>query len=94
MADIEGPKLLIGDLNISMWSHLYDDFETATGMTNTRRGFGAIPTWPQQLPFGRIPIDHCLVSTHFAVVDTRRGPAIGSDHLPLIVDLSLLEREM
>ncbi len=89
LTSIDGPKLLIGDLNISMWSHLYEAFEAATGMTNTRRGFGAIPTWPRQLPFGRIPIDHCLISPHFAVLDTRRGPNIGSDHLPLIVELSL-----
>lgn len=87
---IDGPKVLIGDLNVSMWSHLYEKFETDTGLTNTRQGFGAIPTWPRQLPFGRIPIDHCLVSPHFAVLDTRRGPNVGSDHLPLIVDLVLL----
>ena len=89
LASIDGPKLLVGDLNISMWSHVYRALEAETGLTNTRRGFGAIPTWPRQLPFGRIPIDHCLVSPHFAVLDTRRGPNIGSDHLPLIVELAL-----
>ena len=90
LGTIGGPKVLIGDLNISMWSHLYKQFEASTGLTNTRKGFGALPTWPRQLPFGRIPIDHCLVSPHFTVLETRRGPAIGSDHLPLIVELGLL----
>ena len=35
-----------------------------------------------------ISIDHILVSPHFAVVKTERGPDIGSDHLPVWFELS------
>jgi len=81
------PRVLIGDLNISMWAHHYELLVEQTGLRNARRGFGILPSWPVQLPFARIPIDHCLISDGIEVVDIRIGPAIGSDHLPLIVDL-------
>jgi endonuclease/exonuclease/phosphatase (EEP) superfamily protein YafD len=37
----------------------------------------------------RVPIDHLLHSDTLSVVDRRLGPAMGSDHFPLIVDLQL-----
>ena len=90
IAEIYGPTVLIGDLNTTMWGHHYKMFVNDIGFRNTRDGFGVIPTWPRQLPFAMIPIDHCLVSDDFVVLDIRSGPDIGSDHLPLIVTLGLL----
>jgi endonuclease/exonuclease/phosphatase (EEP) superfamily protein YafD len=90
IAAMDGPAVLIGDLNTAVWGHHYKTLVADTGLTNARDGFGIIPTWPRQMPFAMIPIDQCLVSDDFVVTDIRSGPAIGSDHLPLIVTLALV----
>jgi endonuclease/exonuclease/phosphatase (EEP) superfamily protein YafD len=90
----------MGDLNITMWSPYYRRFVSKTGLWNTRQGSGILPTWrPVKIRFWRLPsalswllalpIDHCLVSPAIAVPQIRPGPDVGSDHLPLIVDLRL-----
>jgi endonuclease/exonuclease/phosphatase (EEP) superfamily protein YafD len=93
VAALDGPVVLIGDLNTAMWGHHYERFVEDSGLTNARDGFGIIPTWPRQIPFAMIPIDHCLVSDDFVVLDIRSGTGTGSDHLPLIVTLGLVTRD-
>ena len=85
-----GPLIIVGDLNTTMWSPSYRRLCDELGLTNTRRGFGILPTWPASLPtVMRLPIDHCLVGSGITVLDCRLGPNIGSDHLPLIIDLAV-----
>lgn len=79
--------IITGDLNITMWSPYYRKLEADSGLRNVRRGYGIIPTWPTNLPFFRIALDHILVPSDILVVNLERGPDIGSDHLPLIADL-------
>ncbi|MGH9801995.1 MAG: endonuclease/exonuclease/phosphatase family protein [Blastocatellia bacterium] len=81
------PKIVIGDLNITMWSPYYKRFVEKIGLVNVRAGFGILPSWPTFLPPMSIPIDQCLVSPGILVVNVRTGNRVGSDHLPLIVDL-------
>ncbi len=85
---VDGPVVVLGDLNASLWDRHYRAFTTASALRNARLGFGVMPTWPTFLPFAMIPIDHVLVSSDLDVVELRRGPRIGSDHLPLIVTLA------
>ncbi|NQZ07638.1 MAG: endonuclease/exonuclease/phosphatase family protein [Algicola sp.] len=82
-----GPLVLIGDLNVTVWSNSYQKLIDKSGLVNARQGFGLLPSWPSLLPFAMIPIDHCLMSGEFTVIDIQTGPDVGSDHLPLIVEL-------
>ncbi|MDP7020354.1 MAG: endonuclease/exonuclease/phosphatase family protein [Pirellulaceae bacterium] len=81
------PTVVLGDLNVTPWSPWFRDLLDDSGLRDARRGFGVLATWPAQIPPARMPIDHCLISRHFTVVDARRGPFAESDHAPLVVDL-------
>lgn len=83
-------RVLIGDLNISPWSPFFGDLKKITGLRDARKGFGLLPTWPEFLPFMKIPIDHCLISERVRVRDIRRGSSFGSDHAPIVVDLQII----
>ena len=81
-----GPKLLVGDLNITPWSGYYRGLEQATGLRNSRQARGILPSWPSHWPaLMRIPIDHVLWQGPWTSVHTELGPDIGSDHLPVRV---------
>ena len=82
-------KILIGDLNATMWSPYFNKLIQKTGMINVRKGIGILPSWPTNLPFLKIPLDHCLVGKAIRIVGVKLGDNIGSDHLPLIVDLAI-----
>ncbi len=87
-----GAVMLVGDLNTTSWSPYFQDLLAVSGLADSRRGFGVQPTWPG-LPFPfRIPIDHCLVSPEVAVYGRHVGPAVGSDHRPIIVDFDVIGR--
>ena len=82
-----GPTLVVGDMNRTDGSPILDDFLRESGLRDTRYGFGRQPSWPAWSPY-RIAIDHGFVGPEWAVVDRRLGPSIGSDHLPLLLDLA------
>jgi endonuclease/exonuclease/phosphatase (EEP) superfamily protein YafD len=81
--------IVMGDLNMSMWSPYYRKFIDRAKLRNTRQGFGIQPSWPTNLPLLQIPIDHCSITSKLKVSNNRIGKDIGSDHYPLIVDLVL-----
>jgi len=82
-------RLLVGDLNASMWDLHLRSLVQNSGLRNARAGFGLVPTWPTFMPFAMIPIDHVLVSDSISVTGFRRGSRIGSDHLPLVLTIRL-----
>ena len=86
---VSGKLVLLGDFNASVWDPQLVDFQKTTGLHNTRAGFGIAPSWPTFMPFAMIPIDHAFVSNGIGVLETRTGTRIGSDHLPLVVSITL-----
>lgn len=89
VANQVSPLIVAGDFNTSPWSPHFRDLLAATGLRNAADGHGWIATWPAWLWPARVPIDHVLIRGPVIAADVRRGPFIGSDHYPLIADLSL-----
>ncbi len=87
----DGPTIVVGDFNATPWSFPFRRLVSSTDLSNSARGFGLDLSNPADgNPLVRVPIDHLLFSDDLAVVDRRLGPAMGSDHFPLTVDLALV----
>lgn len=83
-----------GDFNRTPWSASLRKFDQ---ITNFRRRTNALPTWPSPhyllkdsiaLPAPVLPIDHVFATQDWQTVNVRKGPAAGSDHYPVIVELA------
>lgn len=89
LQNMDSPKICIGDFNTSPWSYYYRSFLRQTQLKDGRNARGLLPTWPTFLIFRwlMVPIDHCVISNDIRVVKMKTGEDIGSDHLPLMIDL-------
>jgi len=81
-----GPTILVGDLNVTPWNSHFRRLLQRSGLMDSSRGRGFHPTWPNDNPFLRIPIDHILHSPDVTVVGRRVGRDVASDHYPVVVD--------
>jgi endonuclease/exonuclease/phosphatase (EEP) superfamily protein YafD len=88
-ARTSGEVLLMGDLNTTPWNPVFGGLLRVAGLRDTRKGFGLQATWPADLPFLLLPLDHILVSPGLGVLERRTGDWNGSDHRPVIATLSL-----
>jgi endonuclease/exonuclease/phosphatase (EEP) superfamily protein YafD len=86
-----GEVIVLADLNSSPWSPSFANLLRATSLRDARAGFGRAATWPVFNPLLRIPLDYTLVSEGILVHHFDVGPDVGSDHFPVIVDVSLKE---
>lgn len=83
------PIVLCGDFNATPWSYAFRDLLSVARLRDGRQGYGFKPTWPQGNPLLSIPIDHVLVSGTIAMRDFRVGPAVRSDHFPVLSEIQL-----
>ena len=80
--------VVMGDFNTTPWSDRFRKFLQDSDLRNSLRGFGLQPTWHAALPSPlMIAIDHCLHSQSITTINRASGSNIGSDHLPLFVEL-------
>ncbi len=86
-SELTGPVLVVGDLNTTPWSHVFRDLAERGRLCDTRAGFGLQATFPASSSLLRIPIDHVLATCEVGVRNRRVERDVGSDHLPVVVDL-------
>jgi endonuclease/exonuclease/phosphatase (EEP) superfamily protein YafD len=85
--DATMPTLLAGDLNLTPYAPEFSRLEQASRLRDAFAGRPWRPTWQAGFWPLALPIDHVFVPEGVCVVDARIGPAVGSDHRPVIVTL-------
>ena len=83
------PVILLGDFNASPWSHPIRHLTQNTALRFANLGFGVRPTWSYRSPLLSAPIDHIFVSPSWQVTRYEVGREVGSDHLPVVAELTL-----
>ncbi|HSM42720.1 MAG TPA: endonuclease/exonuclease/phosphatase family protein [Afifellaceae bacterium] len=85
--------ILAGDFNYTPWSFALKHFDAAIPLTRVTRSFHSWPTRQTiagiSMPFPLLPIDHVFAGSRFRAESVRRGPYLGSDHYPVIVEFSI-----
>ncbi|MEM9262938.1 MAG: endonuclease/exonuclease/phosphatase family protein, partial [Pseudomonadota bacterium] len=89
LASERGPAVLVGDLNAVAWS---GDLSSILKKTALKRlDTGQAGTWLSRVPGIGLTIDHAFVSDGVKAT-ARVGPSIGSDHWPIIIEVSEVSR--
>ena len=90
ISGVDGALMVGGDFNITPWSVYFKDFVKTSRLIDVRVGRGLLPSWESRLLWSmRIPIDQVLVSRDVRVQNLHTGKAVGSDHLPMILDVAM-----
>lgn len=84
-------KILIGDFNMTPFSPYFKQTVKESGLYDSSEGMGLLGTWPTFAPKGfGISIDNMLISPWIRVENKQLGPAMGSDHYPVITTLKFI----
>ena len=91
LAGMAETAILAGDLNATPWSAASERIADAAAMTPAGP---AGPTWlyrmlPEMLRFAGLPIDRIFAKGDVVVHSVNTLDAVGSDHLPVLVEFSL-----
>ena len=76
-------KVVLGDFNATTWTPSLRKFVESTQLRDSRNGFGLLPSWPSDMRWAQITIDHAFVTQGVAVTERSVLPCQGSDHLPI-----------
>ncbi len=80
--------IILGDFNATPWSASLRAFTRHTGYRNANKGRIFSATWNVWQPH-RLLIDHAFFSADWIIRESTIGPALGSDHRPLLVRATL-----
>lgn len=89
--------VLMGDFNTTPWSASFRRVLDDSGLLDSATQPAERPRWPRPTWFSRwpglgLPIDHMLLSPSWRIQERRLGPFFGSDHRPLVIELSPIGR--
>lgn len=79
--------IVMGDLNVSPWSDHFRYFLESGELSDGRRGFGVLPTWPTWFLPLQIPIDHIVVNSSVSVTAFSSSSDLNSDHRTIWANL-------
>ena len=86
-ANPEHGILVIGDLNLTPWSPIFDDWLAASRLKNASAGFGFMPTWFRiDHPVGGLMLDHACCSDDLVCMRRIVSGPFGSDHRAVTFD--------
>jgi endonuclease/exonuclease/phosphatase (EEP) superfamily protein YafD len=86
----KGRLIVAGDMNSTPWSFMLRRQDQAFGLERRTR---ALFSWPARqgakpFPFPILAIDQVYAGPEWRTVSVRRGPRLGSDHYPVLVELA------
>jgi endonuclease/exonuclease/phosphatase (EEP) superfamily protein YafD len=89
--------VLMGDFNTTPWSASFRRVLGDSGLLDSATEPAARPRWTRPTWFSRwpglgLPIDHMLLSPTWRIHERRLGPFFGSDHRPVVIELSPIGR--
>ncbi len=87
IANMNQEIVLIGDLNSTRFSPNFNLLMRNGKLRDSRKGFGLLPTWHAQFPLISVTLDHAFITDGIEVSHRSVGPDIGSDHLPVFVEV-------
>jgi endonuclease/exonuclease/phosphatase (EEP) superfamily protein YafD len=88
---INGKKnmIVIGDFNCSSFSPNFKNVFVGNQLKDSRLGFGLQTTWPTWARCFSTTLDHILIDKSMNVKQRKILDDIGSDHLPISIDIEL-----
>ena len=82
------PTVVCGDLNDVAWSYTTQLFLRLSKLLDPRMGRGQYNSYSANSRIFRFPLDHVFHSNEFKLVDLKVCDPVGSDHFPMLIELS------